>query len=157
MRQPRGRALLPGAATARRRQSNRSRRTRDTRESWWPSLRRPLVTTSERLRCRDRVARYGRSAKRDGSLSFMLAGDHSRAYWPVDYDAAQFKRGSEMPKRPDVGVIAEQLFERLKQIEDHVTHSRRLIDELGRLRDVVKDLEREIISRVSGQQVTAAE
>jgi hypothetical protein len=62
-----------------------------------------------------------------------------------------------MPKRPDVGVIAEQLFERLKQIEDQVTHSRRLVDELGRLRDVVKDLEREIVSRVSGEQVTAAE
>jgi CRP-like cAMP-binding protein len=62
-----------------------------------------------------------------------------------------------MPKRPDVGVIAEQLFERLKQIEDQVTDSRRLVDELGRLRDVVKDLEREIVSRVSGEQVTAAE
>jgi CRP-like cAMP-binding protein len=62
-----------------------------------------------------------------------------------------------MPKRPDVGVIAEQLFERLKQIEDHVTHNRRLVDELRRLRDVVKDLEREIVSRVSGEQVTAAE
>ncbi len=54
-------------------------------------------------------------------------------------------------------MIAEQLFERLKQIEDQVTHSRRLIDELGRLRDAVKDLEREIISRVSGEQVTADE
>ena len=62
-----------------------------------------------------------------------------------------------MPKRPDVGVIAEQLFERLKQIEDQVTHNRRLADELGRLRDVVKDLEREIVSRFSGEQVTAAE
>src|SRR3954469_13153081 len=62
-----------------------------------------------------------------------------------------------MPKRPDVGVIAEQLFERLKQIEKHVTHNRRLVDELRRLRDVIKDLEREIVSRVSGEQVTAAE
>ena len=62
-----------------------------------------------------------------------------------------------MPKRPDVGEIAELLFKRLTQIEDQVTHSRRLVDELGRLRDVVKDLEREIVSRVSGEQVTADE
>jgi CRP-like cAMP-binding protein len=69
----------------------------------------------------------------------------------------QFKRGSEMPKRPDVGVIAEQFIERLKQIEDQVTQSQRLADELGRLRDVVKDLERAVLSRFSGEQVPAAE
>ena len=62
-----------------------------------------------------------------------------------------------MPKRPDVGVIAAQVLERLKQIEDQVTHSQRLADELGRLRDVVKDLERAIVSRVGGDQVSAAE
>src|SRR3954454_3078583 len=58
--------------------------------------------------------------------------------------------GSEMPKRPDAGVIAEQVIERLKQIEDQVTHNQRLADELGRLRDVVNDLERAIVSRFSG-------
>jgi DNA-binding transcriptional ArsR family regulator len=62
-----------------------------------------------------------------------------------------------MPKRPDGGVIAEQVIERLKQIEDQVTHNQRLADELGRLRDVVKDLERAIVSRFSGKQVPAAE
>ena len=31
------------------------------------------------------------------------------------------------------------------------------LDELGRLRDVAKDLEREIVSHVNGEQVTAAE
>jgi hypothetical protein len=75
----------------------------------------------------------------------------------LDYDAAQFKRGSEMPKRPDVGVLAEQVIERLKQIEDQVTQNQRLADELGRLRDVVKDLERAIVSGFSGEQVPAAE
>ena len=62
-----------------------------------------------------------------------------------------------MPKRPDGGAIAEQVIERLKQIEDQVTHNQRLADELGRLRDVVKDLERAIVSRFSGEQVPAAE
>jgi CRP-like cAMP-binding protein len=62
-----------------------------------------------------------------------------------------------MPKRPDVGVIVEQVIERLKQIEDQVTHNQRLADELGRLRDVVKDLERAIVSRFSGEQVPVAE
>ena len=62
-----------------------------------------------------------------------------------------------MPKRPDVGVIAEQVIERLKQIEDQVTHNQRLADELGRLRDVVKDFERAIVSGFSGEQVPAAE
>ena len=52
----------------------------------------------------------------------------------LDYDAAQCKRGSEMPKRPDGGVIAEQVIERLKQIEDQVTQNQRLADELGHLR-----------------------
>ena len=41
-----------------------------------------------------------------------------------------------MPKRPDVGAIAEQVIERLKQIEDQVTQNQRIADELGRLRDV---------------------
>jgi hypothetical protein len=62
-----------------------------------------------------------------------------------------------MPRRPDVGVIAEQVIERLKQIEDQVTHSQRLADELGRLRDLVKDLERTIVSHFSGEPAPAAE
>ena len=62
-----------------------------------------------------------------------------------------------MPKRPDVGVMIEQVIERLKQIDDQVTQNQRLADELGRLRDAVKDLERAIGSRFSGEQVPAAE
>jgi DNA-binding transcriptional ArsR family regulator len=73
------------------------------------------------------------------------------------YDAVKFNRGSEMPKRPDVGAIAEQVIARLKQIEDQVTQNQRLADEFGRLRDLVKDLERAVISRFSGEQVPAAE
>src|SRR4051794_31419514 len=82
----------------------------------------------------------------------------SCAHGALDYDAVHFKRGSEMPKRPDVGVIAEQVIERLKPIEDQVTHTnQRLTDELGRLRDAVKDLERAIVSRLSGAQAPPAE
>jgi DNA-binding transcriptional ArsR family regulator len=62
-----------------------------------------------------------------------------------------------MAKRPDVGEIAEQVIERLKQIEDQVTQNRRLVDELGRLRDLVKDLERAVVSRFGGERVPAAE
>jgi DNA-binding transcriptional ArsR family regulator len=57
-----------------------------------------------------------------------------------------------MAKRPDVGEIAEQVIERLKQIEDQVTQNRRLVDELGRLRDLVKDLERAVVSRFGGER-----
>jgi len=62
-----------------------------------------------------------------------------------------------MPKRPDVGAIAEQVIERLKQIEDQVTQNQRIADELARLRDVVTELERAIVSRLSGEPVPAAE
>ena len=68
-----------------------------------------------------------------------------------------FKRGSEMPKRPDVGAIVEQAIQRLKQIEDQVTQDQRIADELGRLRDAVNELERTILSRLSGEPVPAAE
>ena len=60
-------------------------------------------------------------------------------------------------QRPDVGAIAEQVIERLKQIEDHLTQNQRMADELGRLRNVVNDLERAIVSRFSGEPVPAAE
>ena len=62
-----------------------------------------------------------------------------------------------MPKRPDVGTIAEQVTKQLRQIDDQVTQHQRLADELERLRDVVKDLERAIVSRVTGEQTPAAE
>ena len=62
-----------------------------------------------------------------------------------------------MPKRPDVDAIAEQVIERLKQIEDQVTQNQRIVDELGHLRDAVKELERAILSRFSGEPVPAAE
>ena len=67
-----------------------------------------------------------------------------------------FKRGSEMPKRPDVGAIVEQAIQRLKQIADQVTQDQRIADELGRLRDAVNELERTILSRLSGDPVPAA-
>jgi CRP-like cAMP-binding protein len=90
-------------------------------------------------------------------LEWTISRTCSCAHCALDYDAVQFKRRSDMPKRPDVGVIAEQVIQRLKQIADQVTQNQRLADELGRLRDVVKDLERAIVSRVSGEQVPAAE
>ena len=62
-----------------------------------------------------------------------------------------------MPNRPDVGAIAEQVIQRLKQIENQVTQNQRIVDELGRLRDAIKDLERAILSRLSGEPVPAAE
>ena len=63
-----------------------------------------------------------------------------------------------MPRRPDVGVIAEQVSERLQQVEDEqVTQNQRLADALGPLRDAVKDLERAIVSGFGGEQVPAAE
>jgi CRP-like cAMP-binding protein len=70
---------------------------------------------------------------------------------------SNFKRGSEMPKRPDVGAIAEQVTERLNYIQDQVTQNQRIADELGRLRDAVNDLERALLSRSSGEPVSAAE
>jgi hypothetical protein len=62
-----------------------------------------------------------------------------------------------MPKRPDVGAIAEQVIERLKQSEHQVIQNERIADELGRLRDAVTDLERAILSRSNGERVPAAE
>ena len=62
-----------------------------------------------------------------------------------------------MPKRPDVGAIAEQVIDRLKQIEDQVTQNQQIADELGRLRDVLNGLERAILTRLSGEPVPAAE
>ena len=59
-----------------------------------------------------------------------------------------------MPKRPDVGAIAEQVIKRLKQSEDQ---DERIADELARLRGAVTDLERAIVSRSSGERVPAAE
>ena len=56
-----------------------------------------------------------------------------------------------MAKRPDVSAIAQQVIERLKQIEDQVTQNQRTADELRGLRDAVKDLERAILSRSSGE------
>jgi hypothetical protein len=73
-----------------------------------------------------------------------------------DYDAEQFNCGSEMPKRPDVGAIADQVTARLKQIEDQVNQNQRIADELARLRDAVKHLERAIPSRSGGEPVPAA-
>jgi DNA invertase Pin-like site-specific DNA recombinase len=62
-----------------------------------------------------------------------------------------------MPERPEVGAIAEHVIKRLKQIEDQVTQSQRIDDELGRLSDALKDLERAIVSSFSSEPVPAAE
>lgn len=73
----------------------------------------------------------------------------------MNYDAAQFERGSEMPRGPDVSVIVEQVKARLKQIEDQFSQHQRLTDELERLRDVAIDLERAFMSRLNGGQPPA--
>ena len=62
-----------------------------------------------------------------------------------------------MAKRPDVSAIAQQVIERLKQIEDQVTQNHRFVDELARLPDAVKKLERAVVSRLGGERVPAAE
>ena len=63
-----------------------------------------------------------------------------------------------MPRRGhDVSLIVEQVKARLKQIEDQVSHHQRLADELERVRDVVKELERAVVSRVGGARHRAAE
>ena len=103
------------------------------------------------------VADARRDDHQERGVSLILLCWCSCARRALDYDAEQFKRGSEMPKRPDVGAIAEQVIERLKQIEDQLTQNQRIADELGRLRDVVNDLERAIVSRFSGEPVPAAE
>ena len=62
-----------------------------------------------------------------------------------------------MAKRPDVSAIAQQVIERLKQIEDQVTQNQRFVDELARLRDAVNKLERAVVLRLGGERVPAAE
>jgi CRP-like cAMP-binding protein len=62
-----------------------------------------------------------------------------------------------MAKRPDVSAIVQQVIERLKQIEDQVTQNQRFVDELARLRDAVKKLERPVVSRLGGERAPAAE
>jgi DNA-binding transcriptional ArsR family regulator len=74
----------------------------------------------------------------------------------VDYDAAQFEGGSEMPGGPDVSGIVDQVKARLKQIEDQFSQHDRLAVELERLRDMVKDLEHAVVSRVGGGHQAAA-
>ena len=69
----------------------------------------------------------------------------------LEYDAEQFKRGSEMSKRSNGEAIVKQVTKQLKQIEDQLTQSQRIADELGRLRDAVKDLERAIPSHLGGE------
>ena len=61
-----------------------------------------------------------------------------------------------MPQIPDVSVIVDQIKARLKQIEDQFGQHQRLADELERLRDVAKDLERAFVSRLSGGPPPAA-
>jgi len=75
----------------------------------------------------------------------------------LEYDAEQFKRGSEMSKRSNGGTIVKQVTKQLKQIEDQLTQSQRIADELGRLRDAVKDLERAIPSHLGGEPAPAAQ
>jgi DNA-binding transcriptional ArsR family regulator len=74
----------------------------------------------------------------------------------VDYDPAWFERGSEMPRSRDVSDIVEQVKVRLKQIEEQFTQHERLSVELERLRDVVVELERAVVSRLGGGHPPAA-
>ena len=75
----------------------------------------------------------------------------------MDYDPAWFERGSDMPRGRDVSDIVEQVKERLKQIEEQFTQHQRLSVELERLRDVVVDLERAVMSRLGGGHPPAAQ
>src|SRR3954453_5368612 len=95
--------------------------------------------------------------QRARGVLLILPGSRSCAPRALDYDAEQFKCGSEMPKRPDVSAIVEQVTERLKQIEDQVTQNQRIADELARLRDAVKHLERALLSGFSAEPVAAAQ
>ena len=61
-----------------------------------------------------------------------------------------------MSKGPDVSEIVEQIKARLKQIEDQFGQHQRLTDELERVRDVAKDLERAVLSRITGGQAPPA-
>ena len=60
------------------------------------------------------------------------------------------KSRSAMPKSPDVSVVVEQVKARLKQIEDLFSQHQRLVAELERLRDAILDLERMLVSQLSG-------
>ena len=53
-----------------------------------------------------------------------------------------------MPRGRDISAILEQVEERLKQIEEQFARHQRLSVELERLRDVVVDLERAVVSRL---------
>jgi hypothetical protein len=61
-----------------------------------------------------------------------------------------------MPRGRDLSVIVEQIKERLKQIEDQFSQHQRLAVELERVRDVVVDLERAVVSRLGGGHPLAA-
>jgi hypothetical protein len=62
-----------------------------------------------------------------------------------------------MPRGPNVSDIVEQVKERLlKQIEEQFTQHERLSVELERLRDVMVELERAVVSRLGGGQPPAA-
>ena len=61
-----------------------------------------------------------------------------------------------MSKGPDVSEIVEQIKARLKQIEDQFGQHQRLADELERVRDVAKGLERAVVSRITGRQAPLA-
>jgi CRP-like cAMP-binding protein len=62
-----------------------------------------------------------------------------------------------MPKGPDIGAITKQVTKRLEQIEDQATQNQRIAAALKSLRDAVKDLERAVLSRSSGEPAPVAE
>jgi CRP-like cAMP-binding protein len=90
------------------------------------------------------------------SCAWFLASIGGDVMQAVDYDAAQFEQGSEMSKGPDVSEIVEQIKARLKQIEDQFGQHQRLADELERVRDVAKHLERAVVARITGDQAPSA-
>jgi hypothetical protein len=62
-----------------------------------------------------------------------------------------------MPTGRNLSVIVEQVKERLKQIEDEFSQHERLAVEFERLRDVVVDLERAVVSWLGGGHPSAAQ
>jgi predicted transcriptional regulator len=57
-----------------------------------------------------------------------------------------------MPRGPSVSAIVDEVRARLKQIEDQVSQHQGFVRELERLREVVVDLERAVVSRLGGAQ-----
>ena len=65
----------------------------------------------------------------------------------VDSLNQQLERAKHPKTKKDAAIDTKAVHARLKQIEDQFGQHQRLTDELERVRDVVKDLERAVVSR----------